>query len=562
MTTAATADSTSPTLASPNPRSARKMLVIAVVVLAAIAVRLVFFSYQSGDYSAYFAQWYDYIKQHGGFAALKTNFANYNEPYLYLLTALTYLPVPALAGIKAMSVAFDFLLAFFAYRIVNLRYPQRWWPILAGAIVLFLPTVVLNSSMWGQADAMYSAFGIGAVYFLLRRRPWLACVFFGLAFSFKLQIVFLFPLLFLLVLRKWVPWRALLVIPVVYVLLDVPALLLGASPGAVFSLYATQTGTYDQLTLNAPNIYQYFSTTTSTVLRYGGIAVTGILLLALIIPVAVKRIPLTPLRIVLAATVSALLVPYFLPAMHERYFYLADVLTVIAAFYLPRKLWALPILEQFASFFSYLPFLLMTGGRGGFGGGGTGQRPSLPQQGTGGLPGGGFGGGGGVNSGGRGGNRGFTGGTGSGTGGTAPSGGGGAYGGAGSGNGGFTGGGGAGNGGFTGGRGYGGGGTGAGGFGGGGFPGGRGGGAGAGGGSGSAVIPFSILATVMLAALILAVWVAVREFRKLDAAKNVAGESAESSLGIGSESVKKPEAPAGSSHDQQVELDGQVWGSS
>ena len=333
MTTAATADSASPTLASPNPRSARKMLAIAIIVLAAIAVRLAFFSYQSGDYTAYFAQWYDYIKQHGGFAALKTNFANYNEPYLYLLATLTYLPVPALAGIKAMSVVFDFLLAFFAYRIVNLRYPQRWWPILAGAIVLFLPTVVLNSSMWGQADAMYGAFGIGAVYFLLRRRPWLACLFFGLAFSFKLQIVFLFPLLLLLVLRKWVPWRALLVIPVVYVMLDVPALLLGASPGAVFSLYATQTGTYDQLTLNAPNVYQYFSATTSTVLRYGGIAVTGILLLALIVPVAVRRIPLTPLRIVLAATVSALLVPYFLPAMHERYFYLADVLTVIAAFY-------------------------------------------------------------------------------------------------------------------------------------------------------------------------------------------------------------------------------------
>lgn len=367
MTTAATADTVRSTPAPRNLRSARKMLVIAVVVLAAIAVRLVLFSYQSGDYVAYFARWYDYIAGHGGFAALKANFANYNEPYLYLLATLTYLPVPALAGIKAMSVIFDFALAFFAYRIVNLRYTDRWWPILAGAIVAFLPTVVLNSSMWGQADAMYAAFGVGAVYFLLRRRPWLACLFFGLAFSFKLQIVFLFPLLFLLVLRRWVPWRALLVIPVVYVLLDVPALLLGASPGAVFSLYATQTSTYDQLTLNAPNVYQYFSASTSTVLRDGGIAVTGILLLALIVPVTVKRIPLTPLRIVLAATVSALLVPYFLPAMHERYFYLADVLTVLAAFYLPRSLWALPILEQFASVFSYLPFLVMTGRRGGFG---------------------------------------------------------------------------------------------------------------------------------------------------------------------------------------------------
>ncbi|MFD2416863.1 hypothetical protein [Amycolatopsis pigmentata] len=410
----------------------RKTLVIALVVIAAVAVRLVFFGYRSGDYAGFVSRWYDYISSHGGFAALKDNFANYNEPYLYLLAALTYTPIPPMAGIKLMSVVFDFLLGFFAYRIVDLRHPGRWWPILAGAIVVFLPTVVLNSSMWAQADAMYAAFGVGALFFVLRRRPWLACLFFGLAFSFKLQIVFLFPLLLLLVLRRYVPWRALLLIPVVYVLLDVPALLAGANPGTVFSLYATQTGTYDQLTLNAPNVYQYLDITASTPLRITGIAVTGVLLLALIVPVVLRRSELTPARIVLAGTVSVLLVPYFLPAMHERYFYLADVLTVLAAFHLPRKLWALPVLEQFASVFSYFPFLLMAGGRGGFGGGrAPGNRGRFP---GGGFPGGRGGPGGGAFSGG-------------------------------------------------------------------------------GGGSGTPVISFTVLATVMLAALVLALWVAIREFR-------------------------------------------------
>lgn len=415
---------------------ARKMLVIAVVVIAAMAVRLAFFGYRSGDYNGFVSQWYEYLASHGGFAALKTNFANYNEPYLYLLAALTYTPIPALTGVKLMSVVFDFLLGFFAYRIADLRYPGRWWPILAGAIVVFLPTVVLNSSLWAQADAMYAAFGVGGLYFVLRRRPWPACLFFGLAFSFKLQIVFLFPLLLLLVLRRYVPWRALLLIPVVYVLLDVPALLLGASPGTVLSLYATQAGTYDQLTLNAPNVYQYLDVTVSTPLRYAGIAVTGILLLALIVPVVLRRSELTPARIVLAGTVSVLLVPYFLPAMHERYFYLADVLTVLAAFYLPRRLWALPVLEQFASVFSYLPFLLMTGGRGGGFGGFGGSR--------------GF--------------RGFRGGSGG--------------------------------------------------------PGGRGFGR-QGGGPGFPMISFTILATVMLAALVLALWMAIREFRSAQGTASV-----------------------------------------
>jgi hypothetical protein len=78
------------------------------------------------------------------------------------------------------------------------------------------------------------------------------------------------------------------------------------------------------------------------------------------------------------------LVPYLLPAMHERYFYLADTLTVLSAFYLPRRLWYLPIIEQFASLFSYLPFLLMSGGIAGRQPGGRGGFPR-----RGGFPGGG-----------------------------------------------------------------------------------------------------------------------------------------------------------------------------
>jgi Gpi18-like mannosyltransferase len=340
-------------------RFAGKMLVVVIVVLGGLAIRVPFFESQSWDYKLYFGSWYGFIAQHGGFSALKYDFANYNVPYLYLIATLTYIPVPALFGIKAISVVFDFLLGFFAYRIVAVRYPGSWWPILAGAVVIYLPTVVLNSSMWAQVDAIYSAFGLGGVHFVLRRRPWLACLFFGLALSFKLQAIFLFPALLLFVLMRRVPWQALLLIPVVYLLLDTPAVLVGANFSTLVKVYINETNTYDQLTLNAPNIYQYWGNfSSSETLRPLGLAVTEFLVLSLIFLVAVRRIELTASRIVLAATVSALVVPYFLPSMHERYFYLADGLTVISAFFLPRRLWPLPILEQFASAFSYAPFLL------------------------------------------------------------------------------------------------------------------------------------------------------------------------------------------------------------
>ncbi|GAA4573150.1 hypothetical protein GCM10023193_66230 [Planotetraspora kaengkrachanensis] len=321
------------------------------------------FDFQSADYIVHLKRWYDYIYHHGGFSAIADGFgshgfSDYNAPYLYLMAALTHLPIGALTGIKLISVAFDLLLAFFSYRIVKLRHPDSWQPFVAGAVVLFLPTVAMNSALWGQSDSIYTAFALGGVYFLIRDRPWWACAFFGLALAFKLQAVFILPLLLVLALLKRLPWRTLTAVPAVYLALDMPALLLGASPERLLTVYSRQTETYQQLTLNAPSLYQWVTPGAyADVLRTSGILLTGVVVIALTAAIVVKRVEPTPLRIVLMATTSAILLPFLLPSMHERYFYLADVLTVIAAFYLPRRLWSIPIAVQTSSFLAYLPFL-------------------------------------------------------------------------------------------------------------------------------------------------------------------------------------------------------------
>ncbi|CAM3630738.1 hypothetical protein KIPE111705_17900 [Kibdelosporangium persicum] len=334
------------------------MFVAAAIVLLTLAVRLVLFPFQSMDYRAFVQQWYEFIAANGGFPALRYEFANYNVPYLYLLAVLTYLPVPVLAGVKVISVLFDLLLAFYVYKVVALKYPRGWLPFLAATTVSLLPTVVTNGAMWAQCDSIYAAFGVGAVYYVVRGRPWLACVFFGLALAFKLQIVFLFPLLLVLVLLRKVPWPGLLVVPGVVLLLDGPALLVGANPGHLLSVYVDQAAEYTRLTLNAPNVYQFLTVTSAAdLIKSAGILFTGALVLIVVFAVIASRVTVTVPRVVLLAAFFAILVPFFLPAMHERYFYLADVLTVVAAFYFPRWLWPVPLLVQFASFFSYTPFL-------------------------------------------------------------------------------------------------------------------------------------------------------------------------------------------------------------
>ncbi len=335
------------------------------------------FDHQSLDYIAFIKRWYDFIAANGGFGALKHSFSDYNVPYLYLLAALTHTPIPVLAGVKIISVAFDLVLAFFVYRIVALRRPGGWLPPVAALVVLLLPTVATNSALWGQADAIYAAFSLGGIYFVLRRRPWLACVFFGLALAFKLQAVFVFPLLLVLALRKWLPWRALPVVPAVVLLLDVPALLAGAPLKQLLSIYVQQAGSYQALSLRAPSIYQFFPAgADAAVIRPIGVAVTGLVVLGLVAAVVLRRATLNPARIVLMATVSAILVPFLLPSMHERYFYLGEVLTVVAACYLPRRLWYVPVLVQGAVFPAYLDVLFPKGmGKGGQPGMIIGQAP-------------------------------------------------------------------------------------------------------------------------------------------------------------------------------------------
>jgi len=58
-----------------------------------------------------------------------------------------------------------------------------------------------------------------------------------------------------------------------------------------------------------------------------------------------------------AAFLFAVAIPFLLPRMHERYFYLADMLAILVALKNPRLFW-MPIASIMASFYSYLPFLL------------------------------------------------------------------------------------------------------------------------------------------------------------------------------------------------------------
>jgi Gpi18-like mannosyltransferase len=83
---------------------------------------------------------------------------------------------------------------------------------------------------------------------------------------------------------------------------------------------------------------------------------TGLLVFLLCLISWRSVVPLDGDMIIKLSLVLVLLLPFTLPHMHERYFFAADVISIIYAFYTPKHFFV-PIIVGGASLFSYFPFL-------------------------------------------------------------------------------------------------------------------------------------------------------------------------------------------------------------
>lgn len=331
---------------------------IGALFLVAFAVRGQLFPYSPPDFKYYLHPWWSFIVEHGGFRALAHDFSNYNPPYLYFLALLARLSSEPLQAIKALSVFFDCVLAG-VVTLIAVRLSGSWSrACFAGVTVLLVPTVFLNSAMLAQCDVIYAVFimaGIGAA--VAHRSAWSAGLF-GVAVAFKLQAVFLLPLLFVRVLRGDASWRSLVAAPVAFVLCDVPAWLLGRPLGELASIYLGQADEFRALNLNAPSLYAFLPVGVEQAeIRRAGTLWALALCIALITFLSRSAGTLESWRLVQAATIIAIVVPFTLPSMHERYFYCADVLSVLVALRDPRRLAVVPVLVQFGSLAGYLSYL-------------------------------------------------------------------------------------------------------------------------------------------------------------------------------------------------------------
>ncbi len=331
-------------------------IAVAIGIVLASELRYALIDYRSGDFNFFFNRWYEFILSKGGFAALKHDFTNYMPTYEYLMVLASFSGLPNIVAIKLISITFDFICAFFVYKIVQLKYPGTYRDVAAGLLTLFAPTLVLNGSVWGQTDVIYTTCLIACLYFLLRGKETAAFAAYGLAFTFKLQATWFAPLLAVLFVRKAVSWKSFFIIPLVCLIIITPAWLIGRPLDELLLIYAKQPEVFHHLNLGAPNLYLWIPNADYHIFVPLGIAWT-VLLVGAAIAVAYKsREKITADALLLLATLFTIAVPWLLPKMHDRFFFSADIISIVLAFYLPRYFYV-PIVVTSASLFAYHTYL-------------------------------------------------------------------------------------------------------------------------------------------------------------------------------------------------------------
>jgi len=332
-----------------NPANRWAWILVPILIFAGIGLRFLGLDFMSMDIRDFLLEWYNQLVTNG-FAALRYPFSNYTPPYLYLLFIGTKTAdfIPRIAAIKLLSICFDFLNSFLVYKILKIKYPHGVVAWIGAALFLILPTILLNSAYWGQSDAIYTFFLIACLFFLMKDQPFSSMIFLGVSFSFKAQAAFLGPLVLLLIIRKKIPWHYSVIIPLVYVLMMIPAALAGRSMIELLTVYIGQADTYHRLSEHAPNLYLFVSNTLYSPVLVIGLLMTVLITLTWITIYARKIKEFTPQTILFCALVSAAFMPFFLPKMHDRYFYVAEVLSFLVAFYFPGT-WLLAVIYQFVS---------------------------------------------------------------------------------------------------------------------------------------------------------------------------------------------------------------------
>lgn len=336
-------------------------IILVIGIAAALLIRYICLDFESFDYLSFLRKWVQHFADNGGWRAIKDQVGDYNVMYQYIVIICSYLNISSLYAIKLFSIVFDFVLALGCCKLIGCFGVSRAKQHVIFVIILLLPTVWLNSAVWGQCDSIYVSFIIWSLYFFFKEKKYLSLAFLSLAFTFKLQTVFVMPVFFILFVKERIKIRHLAMFPITYFITCIPALLLQKPFSDILGIYFKQTSEYPMLSMNAPTFWQMIDVVQpDEMLKRIGMILAALVVVAFIIAVLIKKDKLDNKAILTLALIFGVGIPFFLPHMHDRYFFMADIISVVYVFVFGFKRVHVPIFVQTASAICYLYYLGLT----------------------------------------------------------------------------------------------------------------------------------------------------------------------------------------------------------
>ncbi len=311
----------------------RAFITAVILGVIGLAVRIPGFGHVGGDMVECLIPWYDSIAPVNGIYSLRNYTGNYGMPYVTILWLLHFIPGQVHIKIKAVSVIFEYVAAV-AAGLLSSHFHEKKKDIafLFGfALTLFYPPLILNGAVQGQCDGIYVAFVLLTVYALFKNRPALAFIMLGCAFAFKLQTIFILPFLILYYYKKRnFSILHILLVPITVEILYIPAMIAGYSPLSPITAYIGQAGYYPQMYMYYPNLWCFFwrwAEYDIFNIPVIGWVITLYAFIFLVILGTKKEIKDHDwLQI---ALLTSFLAVYFMPAIHERYGLIPEILLIV-----------------------------------------------------------------------------------------------------------------------------------------------------------------------------------------------------------------------------------------
>ena len=346
--------------AAQRPAPARRIISWPVQLAAILSLSIYLHSLmwwtEPRDMSLFQRPWFEHIVRYGPVGAFAHPFSNYTPAYLYLLAVASIFhgSMATMYLIKLLSVAGT---AFAAIAVADLIKSMGGSPRWA-ALLFILPSVVINSALLAQCDALWAGACVFAVSSMIRNRSVSSLIWCGVAVAFKAQSVFIAPFIIGALIGHRPPWWHWTIPPLAFVAIMLPAWFAGWPAWDLAMVYPSQPSwiPFPGRLANPWMLATVFAPDSGRNFYWLGFAAVGLCSVA--IAALTSKSAGKPKAMLMLAVLSSLALPFFFPKMLERYYFLADLLSLAAAVsFRSRAAVLIALAVQLASFMSLLTYM-------------------------------------------------------------------------------------------------------------------------------------------------------------------------------------------------------------